>query len=483
MCKEIKILSPYVTIDNNERDISVISDNNTKFTGIILGEEVFIIDKSNIYQIRVSQNAQYIDDKYQIKGKVVAKSHNYEVAKINYTSYFLDKDIPHIKMDIESAYIEFFIVPNEIMLDENYRLTQGLQGSSISKFRYESISNRWDEVMNEGHYGEKVIGNESLKDEIIAAIASGKHILLYGPPGTGKTMISNRISNVFECNSRLFTANAEWTADDTVGGYTFTLNSATKKEQIEPSNGYVTEVILECNKNASRKFYDSTFKYRGTWVIIDELNRAKMDFAFGALFTALDKDYSVLNLPQYNMYKDEKSKIFIPNTFRLIGTINNFDKNFLFKFSYALSRRFAHIYVGVPNENEFEDEIKSVLEKIKKELIKEYETNERDIGDLNNDLGVLKVRELIGYLRGYDGKSRIRDIGTALIIDTLRMYFVQKYVTNKLSDTTNMIDIAISSIIIPSLEGSIEDTSKLKDILKGHPRVMKALDEMENINY
>lgn len=481
--EEIKITAPYVDILENDKDVSVVSDNNLRFEGINLGEEIIIIDNNNVYQIRVSQNQQKIDHGYQIKGEIVAKSHNYGVAKEKYISYFNAKDIPHIKKSLESAYIELSIVPDSEIFNMNYRLTQGIQGSNVAKFDFNTIGNRWDTVMNTGDYGEKVIGNEKLKDEIISAIAAGKHILLYGPPGTGKTMIASRISEVFECNSRVFTANAEWTADDTVGGYTFSINPQTKREQIEPSNGYVTEVILECNKNASKKFYDKDYTYRGTWVVIDELNRAKMDFAFGALFTALDKDYSVLNLPQYNMYKNEKSKIFIPNTFRLVGTINNFDKNFLFKFSYALSRRFAHIYVGVPNEDDFEDEINSVLNKIKNELIREYGVLESEISDMKIENGVVKVKELVSYLRGYRGKQKVRDIGTAILIDTLRLYFVQKYVTKLTNDVNSMIDIAISSILIPSLEGVLEDMTEIKTIMRECPRVIKSLNEFESINY
>ncbi|SMC18804.1 MoxR-like ATPase [Clostridium acidisoli DSM 12555] len=481
--EEIKIIAPYIEISENDKDISVVSDNNLRFEGINLGEEIIIIDNNEVYQIIVSQNQQMIANGYQIKGEIVAKSHNYKVAKEKYVSYFHGKDIPHIKKDLESAYIELSIVPDSKRFDKNYRLTQGIQGSYVAKFEFNDIGNRWDNVMNEGEYGDKVIGHESLKDEIVSAIAAGKHILLYGPPGTGKTMIASRISEVFECNSRVFTANAEWTADDTVGGYTFSMNQQTERERIEPSNGYVTDVVLECNKNASKKFYEKDYKYRGSWIVIDELNRAKMDFAFGALFTALDKDYSVLNLPQYNMYKNEKSKIFIPNTFRLVGTINNFDKNFLFKFSYALSRRFAHIYVGVPIESEFENEINSILRKIKNELIKEYSVLESEISDMKVEDGVVKVKELASYLRGYGTKSKLRDIGTALLIDTLRLYFIQKYVTKLSNDVNNMIDIAISSIIIPSLEGVIEDTTEIKIIMRDCPRVIKALNEFESINY
>jgi 5-methylcytosine-specific restriction enzyme B len=482
---DIMIIAPFIeTRIINNTEIAIISSDEIKFRELEIGDEIVVIDSKNIYHITVYQNKQNVGAKYKIEGKVIAKSHDsdYILGKQKYELYFQGKNVPHIKENLEKTYIDFKIVPTTEKVESNYRLTQGLNGAA-SKLNFSNISNKWDYVMSSGDFGDEVIGHEELKEEVIGAIASGKHILLYGPPGTGKTMISSRISKVFDCDYKVYTANAEWTADDTIGGYKFSIDSQGKEQRIEPSNGYVTEAILDCNKNVSAKFYDSdSHIYRGTWVVIDELNRAKMDFAFGALFTALDKDYSMLNLPQYDKYDDEKSKIFIPNTFRIIGTINNFDKNFLFKLSYALSRRFAHIYVGVPSKDNFEKEISSILNKIKKELINEYGIREPELNGMELQLGVQKVKEIVSYLRGYDN-DKIRDIGTALIIDTLRLYFVQKYVTKVSSDDNKMIDIAISSIIIPSLEGAIEDTRIIKDKIKGLDKSMRFIEEFESLNY
>lgn len=482
----IKILAPFVmTKEIDDNKIEIISNKEVKLNELSIGDEIIIIDDESIYHTTVYQNKQKIGNEYKIKGTIIARSNSddYEKGKEVYIEYFNGKDVPHIKVNIEEAYIKLNIVPTEEMLNKNYILTQGLKGT-VSKLKFTDISQRWDQAMSRGYLGDEVIGHEEIKDEVIAGIASGKHILLYGPPGTGKTMISSRISKVFECDYKIFTANAEWTADDTIGGYKFSIDSTGTQQKIEPSNGYVTDVILDCNKNVSNRFYNQgDNKYRGTWAVIDELNRAKMDFAFGALFTALDKDYSMLNLPQYDKYDDRKSKIFIPSTFRIIGTINNFDKNFLFKFSYALSRRFAHVYIGVPSKDNFVKEIDSILSKIKNELINEYGISEHIINDMKNENGVSKIKELISYLRGYDGADKVRDIGTALIIDTLRSYFVQKYVTKTSTDDNKMLDISISSIIIPALEGVIEETTGIKNILTGLDKSLKAIEELESFNY
>jgi MoxR-like ATPase len=494
----IKILSTKVNVTVTQVGSNimakVVSPERDHFSDIRIGEHIIAKSNDNIYAIQISQTQSITTTGVEIEGQVYAKSHAYNKVENRYNGLFAGKNIKYLvlnnKEEEDNAMIDFLIVPSSSRIKENYKLTKAIQSSTVSKFNMTDISNRWDTIMNGDASRAKVIGHERIKDEVISSVISGKHILLYGPPGTGKTMLANRISHVFECDNKVFTAHAEWTADDTVGGYTFTVDKQSNEEKIEPTNGYITNVVLECNQKVSDKFYNNAEKYRGTWAVVDELNRAKMDFAFGALFTALDKDYSVLNLPQYKNYDDTKSEIYIPNTFRIIGTINNFDKNFLFKFSYALSRRFAHIYVGVPNETEFNDELLTIYESIRKYLINEFGVNAAVLTNLHNDDGIKVIADLVSYLRGYGADGiKIRDIGTALLIDSIRLYCVQKFVVttgtidaNKQSD---MVDIAVNSIIIPALEGVLDDPQidKLTTKLLSLKRTVKSLNNYKNEDF
>ena len=82
-------------------------------------------------------------------------------------------------------------------------------------------------------------------------------------------------------------------------------------------------------------------------------NRANQDRAFGELFTLLEyRDRPLLPAARLGRSAD----LFIPEAFRIIGTLNAVDRNTLFEMSQALRRRFkvagAHDAIGLPAATE-----------------------------------------------------------------------------------------------------------------------------------
>lgn len=103
---------------------------------------------------------------------------------------------------------------------------------------------------------------------------------------------------------------------------------------------------------------------RGTWLVIDEFNRADIDKAFGQLFTSLES--RKLKVPATN--KIGYNEMIIPQDYRIICTLNTADKHYLFHLSDALKRRFAYIEVNSPSRAEKESEIYYALKNAMEQL-------------------------------------------------------------------------------------------------------------------
>jgi hypothetical protein len=123
------------------------------------------------------------------------------------------------------------------------------------------------------------------------------------------------------------TANAEWSNHRVVGGY------EPDEGGWEPTPGFFTETAIDCQSSLRRDA-------RPNWLIIDELNRANLDEAFGEVFTLLDMDYREDTPIDYG-----GSKVTLPLSFRIIGTMNTYDQAQLFSLGYAFRRRFAFVEV------------------------------------------------------------------------------------------------------------------------------------------
>jgi MoxR-like ATPase len=173
------------------------------------------------------------------------------------------------------------------------------------------------------------LASESISDQAMYALAhlvSGKNVVFYGAPGTGKTRIAVKLCEKICNDFAIETANSEWSNFEIIGGFM-------PDEKGNPAwhSGIFSNAVEKCAENLKGG--------KPFWLVLDELNRANLDLAFGKIFTLLDIGYRTRSsLPT-------KAGTWVPLCFRILATMNTYDKALLFSLGYAFMRRFAFIQV------------------------------------------------------------------------------------------------------------------------------------------
>ena len=320
------------------------------------------------------------------------------------------------------------------------RIFQDLVNEGLIKIVFEN-PNRYDVNLDEKNYlpvklqkeikENKLQGfaiSDSTINRLCASLNAGKHIILDGTPGTGKTELAIKFSsaaheNKFIDGYVLTTATSDWSTFDTIGG-------------LMPND----EGSLEFRQG---KFLEAIEKNK--WLIIDEINRADIDKAFGQLFTVLSGQNVELPYKEngksikikiwdefYCKHDIEEATYYIGTNWRIIGTMNVDDKDSLFDLSYAFMRRFMFIEVDLPLDGEYIKIIESWAINLDEYFVK-------------------KLIELYGIVK-------FRKLGPAIFKDMIS--YIQARIEIEYAEPEQILGETIDSYILPQLEGLNSKTIK-----------------------
>jgi DNA polymerase III delta prime subunit len=359
---------------------------------------------------------------------------------------------------------------------------------------------------------------ETMKDlgAVIAAhLISGKNVIIYGPPGIGKTTLAKKICEDLTSGYYSVTGNPEWTVFDVIGGRSLTG---------EFRFGFLSEAVVKCWQAlvAENKPY---------WLLIDEINRTNADLAFGNAFTTMDllhrgavpllslSPIEKEKLPDEAKKHFEDSDLFTPYSFRIVSTMNSYDRALLFKLGFALIRRFALIpmslkpYILEEMDEKFVEKAKALIGETKAEQSNLYDSAKRELLLCRKNQDFLVIKEdyfnelnsgfVDNYFNGVNAaigfspfdlleaicikiNSEIEgavEIGKAFSLDASKFliaaYLIFKGDTSKIIKA--LVDEAVAAYIIPQLDVLSEKVRAERMGLYADMRISKKIESLTHV--
>jgi DNA polymerase III delta prime subunit len=341
--------------------------------------------------------------------------------------------------------------------NESLAWTQGTTIRPLRSADVDALTSRVLATLNDKHIG--LPDMETTIRRCVTGLLMG-HLILQGPPGTGKTTIARALCEAFEVEYRESTATSEWSPFHVIGGYRPDRNNG-----FVPVLGTAAEAMIACAKQVRLQAPEdgnakdlNPDEPQGTWLFIDEFNRADIDKAIGSLYTLLSScDSGHLDRTPVELWfehEPSRQKLWSPARFRIIAAMNDLDTGFINAISQGLTRRFQFVTITVPDAvtgPELSPETDNAFTAAHDWLLETYparakESYAQTAARLEPEL--LVIQNIMNGLRYPADKIPGVPIGTAQLLDLLK-YVLLDTATSR--PPRAVVDTGIADRIIPQM--------------------------------
>lgn len=286
--------------------------------------------------------------------------------------------------------------------------------------------------------------------EIISSLETHRLLVLEGAPGTGKTTLAGLLPRFFfpDYTYDLYTlasVHPLWSENNSIGGM------CKIGEHFGPKLGKITEAVLNSIENNGCH-----------WLVLDEINRGDVNSYLSPLLAGMNIRDGFITHDYINLFESSKAeeKILMPGRFRIIGTMNNVDKDQLFEFNAALRERTRFVKIDHPSEEEERKLIDKLIlpevidEIISQSIILDRDKVEQHINSILDQFFIFVKR--IRKISNNKPKSifQFTDIGTRMVFDLVRSILIDAIYDSRNNNqllsnrTIEIIDKSVANVFI-----------------------------------